>query len=153
MDKVTNKDNFELLDDIFSDFAKTSILLGKKCNFQEIVQSADLMSSHYKFYNHSIPYLGKVFKFKSFDMEWVNIKLPYNDFHFPKSGEESSSFHHKSNEWIHDEDKCWKYFNKTREILSDNYNECQIFYNYSEKYLDMKFYPSCENNPGIIITF
>ncbi len=147
---INIEENFKLFDDVFFDFAKTAILLGKKRDFQEILQRTLDYSglSYYKFYHNSTPYIAEVSRFDFVDMEmvtkWVHIKLPINGYININAENKGGRY------YIHDAKFC---FDKTREILEDKYNEFKVFYTVDTKSLDLKFYPSYENNPAIMLTF
>ena len=110
--------DFQLLDEVLSEFVDTAMFRGVHPSLSDIIQTVkeERTPRYYRFTHAAIPYIGTVDLFRGTEFDTINIRLPNDRFQYVyKHGARFKR--HRYHGWIDlDEAYCLRYMPKTAKL-------------------------------------
>jgi hypothetical protein len=150
---------FKLLNEVFQSFLETNNHRGNHYTLEELLKTKFSENLYLRYEQHGIPYLGTVYDFKYPKKDLLNIKLNNDGFSYlPKHGVKIPYRHHCDG-WVALQKKDYEdlanIVNAFQELSTDCgvFERSKLFYNFTEKRLDLKILSKDLKHKDVMITF
>ncbi|KNC98890.1 uncharacterized protein SPPG_05857 [Spizellomyces punctatus DAOM BR117] len=149
---------FALLDSVFTSFLDTNRHRGVNYSLERLFTMDNRHNKYFRFMQYDIPYLATVCVYDDYDGDRLNIKLHNDGFTYvPKRGRIVPP-RHQCDGWVLLESQGWKDLKgliNAFKSLSDGtaFKTCRVFYNHTERRLDIKMNSEVDGYKNVIITF